>query len=356
MKQSKRSRIISTALILCSIAMVIVIAFSNSELTNAWQALKSLHQGWLMMCVACLAGYIAAEGMGLSAFLKARGYRLPLPSAIHLSFQGLYYANITPGSSGGQPMQVYLMKRRNIPVGVGSSALTVRFFFNQLAAVVMTIALWLGEMAFCRVQLGRVSALIVAGWLVNFSSVPLILLAVFKRSLMDHIARWLIGLGARLRLVKQPEEALTRVEGILDNFHDSIREVMKRPGQLVAQMALSLTEMLCLTAVTIGVYHAFGQTGASWSQLLAVAFMLFVSASYTPLPGASGAQEGGFLLYYRGIFTGGTLSVALLVWRFMTYYLILIIGAGDALLTGFRRKYTTVELEADAHAPENGAA
>ena len=54
--------------------------------------------------------------------------------------------------------------------------------------------------------------------------------------------------------------------------------------------------------------------------------MLFISASYTPLPGASGAQEGGFLLYFNGIFTEGTIGLALLVWRFFTYYIFLLIG------------------------------
>ena len=54
--------------------------------------------------------------------------------------------------------------------------------------------------------------------------------------------------------------------------------------------------------------------------------LLFVSASYTPLPGASGAQEGGFLLYFRGIFREGTIGLGLLIWRFFTYYFSLITG------------------------------
>ena len=83
-------------------------------------------------------------------------------------------------------------------------------------------------------------------------------------------------------------------------------------------------------------------------ELITMGVLLYIGASYTPLPGASGAQEGGFLLYYRGIFAGGTISVALLVWRFMTYYTILLIGAGDALVSSFRKKYRQVEAECDA--------
>ena len=155
-------------------------------------------------------------------------------------------------------------------------------------------------------------------------------------------------LGTRLRLVKQPEVLDERIRRILDSYHDSMVGVARRPGQLLTQLLVSLAEMLCLTSVTVCVYRAFGQAGTAWYELLAVSIMLFVSASYTPLPGASGAQEGGFLLYYRGLFAGGTISVALLVWRFMTYYAILLIGAGDALISSFRKKYRQVEAECDA--------
>ena len=88
--------------------------------------------------------------------------------------------------------------------------------------------------------------------------------------------------------------------------------------------------------VILFVYRAFGESGTPWYQLLTISFLLFLSASYTPLPGASGAQEGGFLLYYRGLFTQGTAGLALLVWRFMTYYLFLIIGAAATILTHLR--------------------
>ena len=67
-------------------------------------------------------------------------------------------------------------------------------------------------------------------------------------------------------------------------------------------------------------------TGTPWYQVLTISCLLFVSASYTPLPGASGAQEGGFLLYFRGIFKDGTIGLALLIWRFFTFYIYLIVG------------------------------
>jgi uncharacterized membrane protein YbhN (UPF0104 family) len=79
-------------------------------------------------------------------------------------------------------------------------------------------------------------------------------------------------------------------------------------------------------------------SGTPWYHLMSLAFVLFVSASYTPLPGASGAQEGGFLFYFRGIFTGGTIGLALLTWRFFTYYLFIFVGVINLLAEKISRR------------------
>ena len=70
-----------------------------------------------------------------------------------------------------------------------------------------------------------------------------------------------------------------------------------------------------------------GLNEASNIGIIAIGVLLYISASYTPLPGASGAQEGGFALFFNGIFPDANLFVALLIWRFFTYYLTVIVGA-----------------------------
>ena len=62
-------------------------------------------------------------------------------------------------------------------------------------------------------------------------------------------------------------------------------------------------------------------------ELITMGVLLYIGASYTPLPGASGAQEGGFAVMFSGIFPDAQLFVALMVWRFSTYYLSIIVGA-----------------------------
>ena len=117
-----------------------------------------------------------------------------------------------------------------------------------------------------------------------------------------------------------------KVWDTLESYHEALRDLVHQPKQMLLQLLCSFLSILGLTGSVVFVYWAFGLSQTGWDILLTLSCMLFISASYTPLPGASGAQEGGFLLYFNGIFTEGTIGLALLVWRFFTYYIFLLIG------------------------------
>ena len=52
---------------------------------------------------------------------------------------------------------------------------------------------------------------------------------------------------------------------------------------------------------------------------------MMVSA-FVPLPGASGGAEGSFLMFFRTFFQD-TITPAILLWRLITYYLNILLGA-----------------------------
>ena len=335
MKPSVR-KLLSTLFILGTLGAVIIIAFSNGEVTNAWETLFTLDPLWLFLAVLSWFLYYFFDVLSYHYFLRNQKTPVRLGKLMFISLMGFYYSNITPGASGGQPMQVYYMNKAGVPVGVGSSAVSLRLFCNQLMVVAVGGALWLLNADFVNARLGGMRWAIVIGFLINFAAVPLVLLAALHRPLVQGVLFFLIKVGAKLRLIKDVSAAQMRVNGVLDSYHSSILRLGRHPGQIFTQLLLAGLSMLGLMAVPIFVYHAFGLTGASWGHLLTASYLLYLSASYMPLPGASGAQEGGFLVYFRGLFTSGTVSLALLVWRFITYYSFIIVGALATVLHDLR--------------------
>ena len=325
-------KILSFLLIALSITAVFFIAFSNEDLTNAWDAIKKMNLFWLACIFACWLIYTVADGMNYWFYLRGQGFSFSLGRAINVALIGFYYCNITPGSAGGQPMQVNSLRKAGIPVGYGTMAVTIRFITNQTMTSVITLILYLLNRDFVHRQLEGAVWLVLIGWLINFAAVPLVLLAAFKRNWVQKIAEWLINGLSKIKLVRNREATVSKVTEVLDTYHTALLDLMHSPVQILLQFICSTVGMTALFASTVFVYFAFGMSGTPWYQVLTISSLLFISASYTPLPGASGAQEGGFLLYFRNIFKDGTIGLALLIWRFFTYYLYLIVGVFTILL------------------------
>ena len=327
----KVKRILSILFIAVSVSVVVIIAFSNKEMGNAWEAISRLDLHWIGGLFLCWLVYAMLEAAGTWNCLRRRGCRISLIKVFWTVLIGMYYSNITPSAAGGQPMQVNSLRKAGIPVGYGTLALTIRFVTNQFTVCMMTLVLFLVNREFVYSQLQGAIWAARIGWLINFASVPLVLLAAFRKKWMMKAAEKLTALGARMRLIKNREASLERVSEVLTTYHEALTELMHRPGEILTQIGCSAVSLLGLTGSVVFAYYAFGQSGVPWIRVLTLSCLLFVSASYTPLPGASGAQEGGFLLYFAGIFKDGTIGLGLLVWRFFTYYLFLIAGVFTVL-------------------------
>ena len=272
------------------------------------------------------------DGFGSWIYLRQEGFRISLGRSVNASLIGFYYSNITPSSAGGQPMQVNCLRKAGIPVGYGTMAATIRVLCNQFVISALSMGFWIGNRAFVAAQLGDSIWFARLGWTINFLLVPLGLMAVYQRSLIQKIIVGLIRLAARIRLLRNPEAAIAVTTDVLNTYHTALMDLTRAPGRMIAQLFCSAMSLLGVIGSIVFVYHAFGFSGTTWYQLLTISFLVYVSASYTPLPGASGAQEGLFLLYYQGIIPGDRIGLALLVWRFFTYYMFLIVGCFTVVL------------------------
>lgn len=325
-------RFLSFLFIALSITAVILIAFGSNDLSNIRNAFRQMNYWWLAGIFGCWCIYTFFDGMNYWCYLRRQGFSVSIGRALNFALIGFYYSNITPSAAGGQPMQVHSMRKAGIPVGYGTMSVTIRFITNQTMISLISFVLFLLNREFVYRQLGDAVWFVRFGWVVNFSAVPVIILSAFKRSWVQKLAEWLIAGLVKIRLIRNREAVVSKVTGVLDTYHHAFHDLMHSPGQILLQFACSTVSLLGLYFTIVFVYYAFGQSGTPWYHLLTLSSLLYISASATPLPGASGAQEGGFLLYFRGIFKENIIGLALLVWRFFTFYLYLIVGVFTVLL------------------------
>ena len=312
--------------IILSLAVVFLIAFGSGDLYITLDAFRQMDYRWLAGVFCCWCVYTLFDAMNYWCYLRRQGFRISIGRAIIIALIGFYYSNITPSAAGGQPMQVHSMRNAGIPVGYGTMSVTIRFITNQTMISLISLALLLINRGFVYHQLGDAIWIVRFGWIINFSAVPMIILSAYKRNWIQRLAEMIINGLSRIRLIRHKEAALAKLTEVLDTYHSAFLDLIHSPGQILLQFACSAISVTGLFMTIVFVYKAFGQSGTPIHQLFALSSLLYISASATPLPGASGAQEGGFILYFRGIFAEHLIGIALLIWRFFTFYLYLIVG------------------------------
>ncbi len=318
-------------------AVLLVILARSDELPGMIKTLGQLRVEWVWAAAGCIVLYLLARAATLQYYLRSRQCGQPFWDTLIISCIGQFYSAITPSASGGQPLQVLAMHQRGIPISIATAAVSIKFIGFQTAFMLLGGVLWGTHMHMVADQLGPVRWLVALGYLINALLIALVVLTMVNRSAVDRVVAWLIRLGQRLHLIRDREKAQAKADDMLTDYRTSLLTLTNRPMDAVVMFALSLAQVALYMVVVCCLYQAFKLQGVDWQSLLTLQLLLFITAAFVPLPGAAGAQEGGFYLFFRGVVPEGDIMAMMVCWRFFTYYLLLILGLFGVIADGVMR-------------------
>ena len=331
-----RSNILNALVIFGTVLIVIWFAVRDSDAKASLKAMLESDWRWLLAGLGVWFLSVSAEALVNQCFFIWQKVRIRYFSTLHITLLGMFYSNVTPAATGGQPMQVFAFKNRGVPVGVSSSSLAVKFFCFQFALLTGGAVLWLTQQSAVNTCVGDAKWLIFAGFGINGLSVAVVLLLAVNRNIVRAIIVLILKAGHKLHIIKDLERSSSRADAALDDFSASVDMLVHHPLQIFVLLVLSWIQIFLLMSASYCVYRALHMQGHSPLLLMSLQWLLLIAASFTPLPGASGVQEGGFFLFYESIFPKDLQFPALLLWRAVTYYMALLIGLGSVIFESVR--------------------
>ena len=86
--------------------------------------------------------------------------------------------------------------------------------------------------------------------------------------------------------------------------------------------------LVCLYLVPLSILYATGDYNSfnGLESVVASAYVMLIG-SFVPIPGGTGGLEYGFINFYGNFIKGSVLTAIMITWRFITYYIPMIIGA-----------------------------
>lgn len=294
---------------------------------NIINLLKGVNYFWVLAGIACLIIQWICDGICLHIPLKKLYPNQTFTDSFKVTMIGQLFNNITPFSSGGQPMQAYELTKTGKKVSDSLSAMAIKFIITQTALVLFTFAVIVFEFDFFSKLMNDFLWVAIVGFTINIIVILVVLMAGFKKRAITIVTNPIITLLGKIKILKHPEKTRENLDKSIDNFRKQFK-LIKSEKKMVLKIFITATiQSLAYYSITYMVYRAFGNTGVSFWQIIPVQAFLLLIMTFIPTPGAGIGAEGGFLLLFNSIFKQGTINMSILFWRLYTFYLPIIIGA-----------------------------
>lgn len=326
MKKYKKI-LIDAILFFVIIGLTLYGVFHGEDLSGLKDAIKESNILWLIPAVPLVLFFIAGESIVIWHMLDCYGIYVKERFCFLFSAVGFFFSCVTPSATGGQPMQIYFMKKEDIPVPIATVILLVVTITYKFVLVVVGIGLWLFAGGFLAEYVAKARWVFYLGILLNVGCVILMCVVVFHPS----FAKKTLILGAklleRIHILKHKEERLDKIERSMNHYHEAAEFMSSHWGMIARVFVITVVQRFAMFAVTYFVYRAFSLNSMNFFEVMFLQAVISVSVDMLPLPGGMGISEGLFMVIFKKVFGEALLIPGLILSRGLGYYSELFLSA-----------------------------
>ncbi len=315
--------------------MIFYFLYSEQGLYDLITSSQQINFWWIAAALLSYCASVFADVLVIYLYIHDEYKQFKIRHSARSVLLGLFWSGITPSSTGGQPMQVYYMSKHKVDVGYSSSRLLNRFLVYQITMTVMTVIAVILKFSYFQEHMDTpiLSTLVTIGFISQTFITLVFVFLAFSKNLTAKATRGIASLLCKIRLIKDKDRLKKSLETQLAKFHSGNRMIFSKPKLVIMAVILTVIQLIAMFLVPYCIYRSFGLNQASpFDMVCSQAFVTLISGMI-PIPGASGAAEFSFTALFALFFTPATIKSATLIWRIITYYLSILVGAPFAYMT-----------------------
>lgn len=316
--------LINILFIFVSVGIIAYLCLSENGLTDLIKNITNFDKTWLSMSVVCYLLNIVIDIYLIYVFIKVRYSKYRVRDAIKCSMIGQFYSAVTPGASGGQPMQIFVLSKQGVDPGSGTASLIQKFLVYQTTLTSLSAL----AILICQDTInGPIKGLAFLGFFMQAVVIVLLFLFSFNKTLTKGIISFIFNLLGKIKILKNADKKIKELENQLECFHESNKELYKNRSLVLKTYVLTAVQLTTIFIVPYCIYRAFNFSGVRVIDMVGTQAFVTMVSSFMPLPGGSGAAEGSFYVMFKNYFSDETIKSAMLLWRLITYYLVILISS-----------------------------
>lgn len=327
--KDKKKTILNSIIFLFLIFVTYYIIFRGQNIYRMYKQINELNIFYVIMAVIIMLIYYLTEAINVKNILTVFKEKISLLKMLRYTFVSFFFSSITPGATGGQPMEVYYLKKEGIKVSNSTMAILIHLCGYHFSSIIFAI---IGVTIMPEVLNNGVLYFFIFGTLLNLIPVTATIIGIFFPKLAVKIVGLLIKLLKSLK-IKNIEDISEKINTELEIYQQSANYIKNNLKSFLHAMLLSTINMILYYSVPFFIYKAFGLSGKTIIDIVLLQAIIHGTVCSMPLPGTVGVTETVFLLVYDMIYPSHLLQSALLVNRFINFYLFVFVSLVVYIIT-----------------------
>lgn len=323
---NKRKYLLNTLFLIMVFSITLYYIFHDQDIGKIYETIQSGDISYWLLACFCVIFFIGSESIIIFYMMRSIKQKVHLLHCFLYSFAGFFFSCITPSASGGQPAQIYLMKKDKIPIPVATLILIIVTIAYKMVLVILGVAVLIVRPVEIMNYLNPVLGICYLGLLLNVFCVGFMLLLVFHPIMAHKLVTFIVELLGKFRLIRRKERYLHKIEVAMKQYKDIAVYFRTHKIVIINVLIITTFQRLLLFFITYLTYRSFGFNETGFVTIVVLQGMISVAVDMLPLPGGMGISEKLFMEIFTPVF--GTMTLpAMLVSRGLSYYTELILSA-----------------------------
>ena len=318
------------SIILFLVTVVVLVFVLKDDFPNIINALKNANLLYIALALLCFFLGLLFEAKAYQEIIEEYNHKYTLLKAYRMLLITKFFNGITPFSSGGQPMQIYMLKKDGLRLTKATNIIVQNFIIYQAALVMFGIfAVVINHFLKFFTKVALLKNLVTIGFIINTLVMLGLIVISFSNKFNHFILNKVINILSKIKIVKNKEATLEKWNEKVDDFYEGTEYLKKNKWLCVRTVGYNLVYLALIYLMPYFVILAINNgpiDGVTPLKCMASSAYVLIMGAFVPIPGASGGIEYGYYRFFGNFIKGSLLKASLIIWRTISYYLPMIIG------------------------------
>ena len=316
--------IISSIIFILLFTVTFTILFLTYKVSDILLCLKMINISYYIIIILGVFLYFFLEGLYFKVMFNSMNEKISLIRCFHYALVEFFFSGITPGSTGGQPLQLYYMNQDKLSNKKSMISLILNTILFKLFLIVGGILILIFKPDYVFTNGSLVKILFFLGFIYDIFIVVICLLLMYNQKLISKILTIIYKIYNKF--TNKNIDYNTKIDEITKSYVDEAIYLKENVGVLFLTTILVFIQRTILFSIIYFIYRSLNTNIVlNYFDILLLQLFVQISLELCILPGQTGISEYITSILYLTIFD--TLAIhGMILNRLFIFYLPLLIS------------------------------